>query len=102
MVLGALKAITRKDKSSLFAAGIKRIDGVFNAQQCVDIVCIEDVATDGETAQPKSIGRGIVNYSSTEIQRILGVKSKDIANILGYAETDFVIHRDNLAIRELR
>ena len=82
---------------------------MFNAQQCVDIVCIDSIASDGDismemtnnnqSVQSMSIGRGIVNYSSTEIQRILGVKSKDIANILGYAETEFVIHRDNLAIR---
>jgi glutamate 5-kinase len=47
----------------------------------------------------KLVGKGIVNYSSFEIQRILGMKSKDIANALGYVETEYVIHRDNLAIK---
>lgn len=101
--IGAFNAITRKEKGSLFAVGIKKVEGVFNAQQCVDIVCINNPSSKEDTAiEPtpsKSIGRGIVNYSSSEIQRILGVKSKEIANILGYIETEFVINRDNLAIR---
>ena len=103
VTIGAFNAITRKEKGSLFAVGIKSVGGVFNAQQCVDIVCIDNPSSKGDTAteptSSKSIGRGIVNYSSSEIQRILGVKSKEIANILGYIETEFVINRDNLAIR---
>ncbi|KAJ3301141.1 hypothetical protein HDV03_001312 [Kappamyces sp. JEL0829] len=100
---GALRAIKRKDKSSLFAAGIKRVDGTFNAQQCVEIVAIGDLdaAVPNSGGGPHvSVGRGIVNYSSTELQRILGVKSKEIASVLGYVETEYVIHRDNLAVRQ--
>lgn len=116
--LGAVKAITRKEKGSLFSVGIKKVEGVFNAQQCVDIVLYEESSNgsgtladsetrrgsvDSESSAPKiaknnKVGRGIVNYSSAEISRIKGIKSKDINNILGYIETEFVIHRDNIAL----
>ncbi|KAJ3252297.1 hypothetical protein HK103_001642 [Boothiomyces macroporosus] len=97
---GASIAITRKSKSSLFAAGIKQVIGSFNALQCVKIVKIaKRVSIDGrEEEYEQEIGRGLVNYSSLEIQRILGSHSKDIAEILGYRETEYVISRDNMAI----
>lgn len=53
---GALKAITRKEKGSLFAAGIKAVSGTFNAFQCVEIVSFVDGQVEGEF-----IGKGIVN-----------------------------------------
>ncbi|KAJ3322558.1 hypothetical protein HDV06_002935 [Boothiomyces sp. JEL0866] len=97
---GASIAISRKSKSSLFAAGIKQVIGNFNALQCVKIVKIaKRVTPDGrEEEYEQEIGRGLVNYSSLEIQRILGSHSKDIAEILGYRETEYVISRDNMAI----
>ena len=39
--LGAMTAITRKHKSSLFSVGIKKVEGTFNSQQCVEI-CLYD------------------------------------------------------------
>ena len=42
--------------------------------------------------------RGITNYSSEEIEKIKGVKSSEIENILGYRYYDEVIHRDDLVI----
>jgi glutamate 5-kinase len=103
---GAVNAISRKDKGSLFAAGIKRVEGLFSAQQCVELVAwseasIEEQGQESKTpslSRSSSLGRGIVNYSSSEIQRIIGVKSKDIATVLGYVGTEFLIHRDNIAI----
>jgi glutamate 5-kinase len=88
---GAARAISRKDKGSLFSAGIIKVQGSFNAQECVSII----TTVDGKEIQ---VGKGLVNYSSLEIQRLLGVKSKDIADILGYMESEYIIHRDNLAI----
>jgi glutamate 5-kinase len=44
------------------------------------------------------IGIGIVNYSSSDIQKIKGRKSGQIKSCLGHKPFDEVIHRDNLTI----
>jgi glutamate 5-kinase len=88
---GATRAITRKEKGSLFSAGITQVQGTFNAQECVSIVTLIE-----GTLVP--VGKGLVNYTSAEIQRLVGVQSKEIRDILGYMDSDFIIHRDNIAI----
>jgi glutamate 5-kinase len=44
------------------------------------------------------IARGLVNYSSTELQQIRGHQSDKIPAILGYAGAETVVHRDNLVL----
>ncbi|KAI8924321.1 Aspartate/glutamate/uridylate kinase [Entophlyctis helioformis] len=96
---GAVRAIA-KQKSSLFAAGITGIEGTFNAQQAVRIMTrvAEPQPRGGSTARAVVVAHGMVNYNSAEIQRIRGAKSSAIADLLGYMDSDFVIHRDNIAI----
>ncbi len=77
-----------KAKRSLFAAGIVSVKGSFNSSQAVQIV---SQAND-------EIARGIVNYSSSEVMRIQGSKSNQIVSILGYCESEEVIHRNNIAL----
>jgi len=48
--------------------------------------------------QGREIGRGIVNYSSEELEKIKGRQSEAIAEILGYPGVETVVHRDNLAL----
>ena len=86
---GAVKAICQRRKS-LLAAGIARIEGEFLAAEAVRLC----------TAQGTEIARGIVNYSSTEIERIKGHHSEEIAELLGYAGPETVVHRDNLVLKE--
>lgn len=81
---GAVNAI--RSHSSLFAAGVVGVKGSFNAQQSVEIF-------DGDVR----VGKGIVNYSNGEIERMKGLKSTEIEAILGYIDMEYVIHRDNLA-----
>jgi len=50
---------------------------------------------DGEGAV---IARGLTNYSSADVERIKGLKSEKIAQVLGRRPYAEVIHRDNLAI----
>ena len=97
---GAYKAITRKDRGSLFSAGIVQVQGQFNAQQCVSIMgCVETTNEQGIVSQEYvQVGKGIVNYSSIEIQRIMGIKSEKIVDVLGYMDSEHVIGRDNLVI----
>jgi glutamate 5-kinase len=44
------------------------------------------------------IAKGLVNYSSQAITKIMGQKSAEIQKTLGYKDYDEVIHRDNLVI----
>lgn len=84
---GAVKAICDQGKS-LLAAGITRKIGDFTASEAVQIC----------DRQGHEIARGLVNYSSSEIERIKGHRSEDILGLLGYEGEQTVIHRDNLVI----
>jgi glutamate 5-kinase len=84
---GAVNAIAMGGKS-LLPAGIVRVEGDFDAADAV-LLCDES---------GKEIARGIVNYSSQELERIRGQKSDAIADILGYIGEDTVVHRDNLVL----
>ncbi len=84
---GAVEAIVRKGKS-LLPAGIKKIEGDFKKGAKVD--CVDK---DG-----KVVATGITNYSSEELQKILGAKSCEIEKRLGFKGKEEVIHRDNLVL----
>ena len=42
------------------------------------------------------IARGLSNYNSEDLKKILGKKSEEIEVILGYMDKPEVIHRNNL------
>ncbi|KAJ3135967.1 hypothetical protein HK100_002155 [Physocladia obscura] len=93
---GAARALRKK--KSLFAAGIVDVTGNFSSDQAIKIVCkLKSFGVNFETKE-EEIARGIVNYSSSEILRIKGCKSYEIHVILGYVDSDCVIHRDNMAL----
>ncbi|RKO93553.1 glutamate 5-kinase [Blyttiomyces helicus] len=93
---GAVQAVVRPHRSSLFAAGIVRVEGTFGAQQAVRILTV--VAVRDAEDRVVELGKGIVNYSSTEIARIRGHRSAEIEALLGYVDSGWVVHRDNLVI----
>ncbi|MBW2603116.1 MAG: glutamate 5-kinase [Deltaproteobacteria bacterium] len=84
---GAAEAILRRGKS-LLPSGIVSVEGEFSVGAPVEFR-----KTDDET-----LGTGLVNYSSTDIRKIMGLKSSQIKNRLGHKPYDDVIHRDNLAV----
>ena len=84
---GALSAVFKH--KSLLAAGVVNVSGTFKQG---DVVSIAD-------ARGREIGRGITNYSVTEIGMIKGKKSSQINGSLGYSKGDEVIHRDNLILK---
>ncbi|WP_299489120.1 glutamate 5-kinase [Acaryochloris sp. IP29b_bin.137] len=84
---GATQAITQCGKS-LLAAGITAVEGQFQSQEAVSFY----------NPSGEEIARGLVNYSSDELQQIRGLQSEDIAQTLGYAGAETVVHRDNLVI----
>lgn len=49
---------------------------------------------------PVEIGRAVVNYSATEIRRIKGLHSTQISEALGYADSEYVALRENIAFFE--
>ncbi|KAI9006923.1 Aspartate/glutamate/uridylate kinase [Hyaloraphidium curvatum] len=98
---GAVRAIVAH-RSSLFAAGITNVEGNFGASQAVKVVTVvrePGAEPDKEVETVVEIAKGLVNYPSADVQRIKGCKSSEIVDRLGVMESDSVIHRDNLVIR---
>ena len=84
---GAREVLARHGKS-LLPSGIAKVEGRFDRGACVRVKAPDGV----------EFARGIVDYSSQEIERISRHKSSEIEQILGFRYGDDVIHRDNLVI----
>jgi glutamate 5-kinase len=84
---GAIKAVKEKN-SSLLPVGIKSIEGKFNEGDSV--VCVDETG--------KVVARGLVNYKSADLKKIMGRKSVEIEKLLGYKYYDEIIHKDNLVL----
>ncbi len=84
---GAEKAIAQ-DGRSLLPIGVTHSEGTFVKG---DLVSLCDAAG-------REIARGLTNYASTDLERIKGLKSDRIAQVLGHCPYQEVIHRDNLAL----
>lgn len=83
---GAMKAIVEENKS-LLPVGVIDVEGTFKRGDVVRIIY------DG-----KEFARGLTNYDSDELKLIMGHRSSEIEEILGYKGYEEVIHRDNLAL----
>ena len=84
---GAAAAILNRGKS-LLPSGIVSVEGEFGVGAPVEF----------RKGNHETLGTGLVNYSSTDIRKIMGLRSNQIKERLGYKLYDDVIHRDNLAI----
>jgi len=84
---GGVKAI-RTGKVSLLPAGIREVKGHFKPGDFVELLSPE-----GEV-----LGRGRTAYDTDEVNRIKGLKSGRIAEVLGRKGPDEVIHRDKLVV----
>jgi glutamate 5-kinase len=84
---GAAKVMYKRGKS-LLAVGILDVEGDFGVGAAVS--CID----------PDGIpfARGLVNYKANDIRQLMGLKTSQIQQRLGYKHYDEVIHRDNLVI----
>ena len=78
---GAARAL-REGGTSLLPVGIVGVHGAFDAGDAVEV-------HDGHAA----IGKGITNYSATELRKVMGLKSSQVREILPRA-TDEAVHRD--------
>ncbi len=84
---GAAKALSAKGKS-LLPAGISAVEGCFERGA---LIRIKDTA--GAT-----LGVGMTNYSSSELESIKGKRTSEIEKVLGPIIFEEAVHRDNLMI----
>jgi glutamate 5-kinase len=84
---GAVRALLKNGKS-LLPSGILEVSDDFGVGAPVQFA----------DQHNEVLGIGLVNYSSSEIQKIMGLKSNRIKQVLGHKSYDEIIHRDNLAI----
>lgn len=84
---GAVRALLKNGKS-LLPSGITAVENDFGVGAPVEF----------RDRNNETLGIGLVNYSSSEIKKIQGLKSNHIKQVLGHKSYDEVIHRDNLAV----
>ncbi len=84
---GAREAIVARGKS-LLPSGIVSVEGNFSPGDAV--YCTDDSGV--------RFAKGLTNYSSEEVRRIMGKRTSEIERHLGYRYSDEVIHRDNLVL----
>jgi len=84
---GAANAVLNRGKS-LLPSGVLNVEGEFGVGAPVEF----------RSRNGDMVGKGLVNYSSADIRRILGMNSAKIKSLLGYKPYDEIIHRDNLVI----
>jgi glutamate 5-kinase len=73
---------------SLLPAGVRRVEGRFSRGDTVAVM-----APGG-----REIARGLVAYDAADALKIAGLKSSEIASVLGYAGRAAMIHRDDLVV----
>jgi glutamate 5-kinase len=83
---GALEALQRG--KSLLPAGVAGVDGEFQKGDAVIVV-------NGDATE---VGRGLAAYSSDDARQLMGHKSSEIEDLLGYRGADEMIHRDDLVL----
>lgn len=88
LVIDAGAAEALREGNSLLPVGIAAVQGDFRRG---DIVTLAD---GGGT----ELGRGLAEYSSSEASRLLGCRSEQIEERLGYRGRSVMIHRDELVL----
>jgi glutamate 5-kinase len=99
--------IALMEKANLFPVGVVDVDGSFAQQEAVRIFLVKRLPrAPGEPKSfhyektdpaPVEVGRAVVNYSSAEIKRIKGLQATEISAVLGYADSEYVAFRENIA-----
>jgi glutamate 5-kinase len=85
---GACNAILNNGKS-LLPIGILSVKGKFNIG--------DSISLDNQSGH--TIGIGLTNYTSDDVQKIMRKQTSEIENVLGERPYDEVVHRDNMVIR---
>jgi glutamate 5-kinase len=85
---GAKEAIL--NNNSLLPIGVKSVEGEFRRGQTIGIMDEEGI----------EIARGVTSFGSESLLKIIGLNSDKIIEILGYKDTDNVVHINNMMIKE--
>lgn len=85
---GACRALTLR-AGSLLSSGIKEIRGAFESGDVVEIAC---------TVDDTVFAKGVTSYNSEDLERIKGLHSSRINEVLGHAAPEEVVHKDNLVL----
>jgi glutamate 5-kinase len=80
--------VVREQGKSLLPVGVQAVAGSFKRGDYVS--CIDQ---DGH-----EVARGLVNYDSDEVEKILGCSTHALEERLGYPGDEELIHRDNLVV----
>ncbi|QRN41632.1 MAG: glutamate 5-kinase [Neisseriaceae bacterium] len=86
---GATKVLETHEKS-LLPVGCVKVEGDFKRG---DVVSIKDL-------HGTEVARGLINYGSNDVFRILGCTSYQIEDSLGYIFEEELVHRDNMVFVE--
>jgi glutamate 5-kinase len=84
---GAVGALQRG--RSLLPAGVVNVSGTFERGDAVDVADTEG----------RVIARGLSAYSSADVRRIMGRRSSEIEQLVGFRGRDEIVHRDDLVLR---
>jgi glutamate 5-kinase len=84
---GAFAAVRDKGRS-LLPIGVVQVQGDFSKG---DVVSLFD-------ASGNEFARGLTNYSSADAQRVLGLRTEQIAELFGTLPYEEIVHRDNLVV----
>jgi glutamate 5-kinase len=84
---GACTAVQKKGRS-LLPIGVIEVHGTFNKGDVVALCDTEGV----------EFARGLTNYTSADAGRILGLRTEQIAGVLGAVPYEEIVHRDNLVV----
>ena len=98
---GAYRALT--EKAGLLPAGVIDVEGNFAQHEVVSIVVVNRRSSPGPDGRmwdglAQEVGRALVNYAGPEISRIMGCHSVEIEGILGYADSEYVVHRSHIGL----
>lgn len=84
---GATNAIINSGKS-LLSVGITDVKGKFDRGDLVECISFSG----------QEVAKGLINYSSSEVSKVLGQPSDKMESLLGYVNESSVIHRNNLVV----
>ena len=83
---GAARALT--EGKSLLPVGVRGVEGAFRRG---DVVTVKNEAG-------LELGRGLAEYDSDEAARLVGCRSENIEERLGYRGRGVMVHRDDLVL----
>jgi glutamate 5-kinase len=84
---GAFKALSKN--SSLLPVGVKKVKGSFKRGDCIEVIY-----------QGQIVAVGLSEYDHNQVEKIKGVKSQNLSEVLSTIAAKVVIHKNNLLIKE--